>query len=98
MKSSTYENVQGVGSWVALLSGGVTFPFVLEYAGIINAMSVDAYAEGREIMGAVILIGVTILAVSLAVKVSLSWKEYEWYHRQAVAQKLHHLAEKIARR
>lgn len=98
MKSSTYENVQGIGSWVALLSAGVSFPFALEYAGAINAMSVDNYAEGREIMGAVILIGVTILAVSLVIKVALSWREYEWYHRQAVAQRLHRLAEKIARR
>jgi len=98
MKSSTYENVQGIGSWVAFLSAGVTLPFALEYAGIINAMSVDAYAEGREIMGAIILIGGAILVATLVMKVSLDWKEYSWYHRQAVAQKLHRLAEKVARR
>lgn len=98
MKSETYETVQGVGSWVAFLATGVTFPFALEYAGVINSMSIDAYAEGRELMGAVALIGGAILAITLAVKVAMSWKEYGWYHRQEVAQKLHRLAHKIAKR
>ena len=98
MKSNTYEVTQGLGSWVAFLSAGVTFPFALEYAGVINAMGVDSFAEGREIMGAVILIGGAILIATLALKGALGLKEYGWYYRQEVAQKLHRLADKIARR
>lgn len=98
MKANTYEIGQGVGSWVAFLATGVTFPFALEYAGLINAMSADSYAEGREIMGAIILIGGAILITALAVKGAMAMKEYGWYYRQEVAQKLHGLADKIARR
>lgn len=98
MKSETYETTQGVGTWVAFLATGVTFPFALEYAGLINAMSADTYAEGREIMGAIILIGGAILIATLALKGALSVKEYGWYYRQDLAQKLYRVADKIARR
>lgn len=98
LKSNTYEIGQGIGSWVAFLSAGVTFPFALEYAGVINAMSVDAYAEGRELMGAVILIGGAILIATLALKGAMAYKEFGWYYRQDVAQGLHRLANKIAKR
>ena len=98
MKSNTYEVVQGLGSWVAFLSAGVLFPFSLEYVGVIDSMSIDSYGAGREIMGSIILMFLGVLVVTLAVKGALSVKEYGWYYRQEVAQKLHRLADKIARR
>jgi hypothetical protein len=98
LKSETYETIQGLGSWVAFLATGVTFPFALEYLGVVDVMSVDAYAEGRELMGSVVLISGAILATTLIAKLAMSWKEYRWYYRQEVAQKLHRLAEKIAKR
>ena len=98
MRSNTYENIQGLGSWVAFLATGVAFPFTLEYAGVIDAMSADLYTEGRAMMFLIIVVSVSILAVTLAVKAGLSWAEYKWYYRQALAQKLYRLAHKIASR
>ena len=98
MKANTYEIGQGLASWIAFLSAGVVFPFALEYAGIINAMTLDSYSEGRGIMGAVVLVGGAILIATLALKGAFALKEYGWYYRQDVAQGLHRLANKIANR
>ena len=98
MKSNTYEVTQGLGTWVAFLATGVTFPFALEYAGVINAMSVDAYAEGRGLMGAVILIGGAILIATLALKGAMAYKEFGVYYRRDIAKGLYRLADKIAKR
>jgi uncharacterized membrane protein len=98
VNSRTYENIQGIGSWVAFLATGVAFPFSLEYAGLIDAMSADLYTEGRAMMFLIIVVSISILAVTLAVKAGLSWAEYKWYYRQDLAQKLHRLADRIAKR
>ena len=92
MKSETYENIQGIGSLVAFVVSGVAVPFSLEYAGVMDTLG----GQGVAVVGSIALVAWAVIAVTLAVKVSLGWSEYGWYYRQAIAQKLHRLADKVA--
>ena len=93
-KYEVYENGQGVLSIGAFLAAGVAFPFTLAGWGVLPALAGVSSSMFLEVAG-VFWLGLVVLLLAKGV---WSWGEYRWYYRQAIAQGLYRLADKIARR
>jgi hypothetical protein len=93
MSSRTYENVQGVLSYVVLLSLAIAATFTIDYNNLLGANDLTAWA--REFMPPFIITTWAIFAVAVVAKVWGALVHFGFWYRIDLSNKLHALAERI---
>lgn len=93
MSSRTYENVQGVLSFVALFSFVVASVFTLEYHQLLNAMDLSDW--GRTYLPPVFTTAWIIFGLTMVAKVWGDLANVGFYRRIQISNKLYNLADRI---
>ena len=93
MSQRTYDNIQGVLSYVVLLSLAIAVTFTIDYNNLLGANDLTSWA--REFMPPFIVTTWAIFAVAVVVKLWGAWVQYRFYYRIDLSNKLHNLAERI---
>ena len=93
MSDRAYENIQGVLSYVVLLSGFIGFAFTLEYFNLLNAMDLSEF--GKQFLPPFITGAWVIFALAIVAKIWGDLANVGFYRRIQVSNKLYNLAEKI---
>ena len=93
MSSRTYEIIQGVLSYVVLMSLALAATFTIDYNNLLGANDLTAWA--REFMPPFIITTWAIFAVAVVVKLWGAWVQYRFWYRIDLSNKLHALAERI---
>lgn len=88
-----YDTIQGLLSWVVLLSLGVALPFTLEYYNLLNAMDLSAW--GKQYLPPIFNTAWAIFALALTAKVWGGIVENGRYYRLGLAHKLRYYADRI---
>lgn len=93
MSSRTYETIQGVLSYVVLVSLALAATFTIDYNNLLGANDLTAWA--RDFMPPFIITTWAIFAVAVVAKVWGAWVSYRFWYRIDLSNKLYALAQRI---
>lgn len=93
MTSRTYETIQGLLSYVVLISGAIAFAFTADYYFLVQENDITAW--GLKYTPVIFNTAWAILAVAIIAKAWGHWVENKFWLKISFADKLHALAFKI---
>lgn len=89
----SYDTIQGLLSYVVLISLAIAVTFTVDYTQLLGANDTTAWA--REFMPPFIITTWAIFAIAVVAKLWGAWVQYRFWYRIDLSNKLHALAEKI---
>ena len=93
MTRTTYETIQGVLSYVVLLSLAVALTFTIDYHNLLGANDLTTW--GKQFMPPFFNTAWAIFALALVAKVWGSWIHNRFWLKLELAKKLHATADKL---
>ena len=93
MSQRAYDNIQGLLSYVVLISLAIAVTFTVDYSNLLGANDLTAWA--REFMPPFIITTWAIFAVAVVAKLWGAWVQYRFWYRIDLSNKFYALAEKI---
>lgn len=93
VSTKAYDLIQGILSYVALLSFAVAFTFTFEYFNLLNAMDLTDW--GRSFLPPFFLTAWAIFGVAVIAKAWGAWVQYRFWYALDLAKFLRRLADKV---
>jgi magnesium-transporting ATPase (P-type) len=93
MTQRIYDTIQGLLSYVILLSLAVALTFTIDYNNLLGANDLTAW--GREFMPPFITTAWVIFALAVIAKAWGAWVQYRFWYRIDLANRLRTLADRL---
>lgn len=93
MTQRAYDNIQGVLSYVVLISLAIAGTFTMEYYNLLNAMDLTPY--GKSFMPPFFMTAWAIFALAVIAKLWGGWVHNKFWIQLDLANKFYAVAEKI---
>lgn len=93
VSTKAYEVIQGILSYVALLSFAVAFTFTFEYFGLLNAMDLSEW--GKQFLVPFFTTAWAIFGVAVIAKAWGAWVQYRFWYALDLAKFLRGVADRV---